>query len=126
MANGDSSDLSPNHPSLSEVKDMILGHVARLKNTPGVDLSNEYIGVKLNAAEIKTYFDQYQATDLVAFFGVDNTDANPSSTIILMGLDANGNVLKSSNTFPASERWKKIFLTADNVVNNASLDSVFQ
>jgi hypothetical protein len=101
--------------TIAQVKSMIRDHIARLQTASGVNLSNEHLAVKLTKADI-TALANAGAQDLVAFFGLDY--ATNTSTVILMGLDSSGNLIKPNGNYLAVERWPAFSLSVQTIIND--------
>ncbi|MBS1745269.1 MAG: hypothetical protein JST21_03755 [Bacteroidetes bacterium] len=101
--------------TISQIKSMIRNNIARLQTATGVNLSNEHLAVKLTKADI-TSLANAGAQDLVAFFGVD--EVTNTTTVILMGLDNSGNLIKTNGNYLGIERWPSYSLSVQTIVNN--------
>lgn len=101
--------------TIAQVKSMIRSNIARLQTATGINLSNEHLAVKLTKADITTLANA-GAQDLVAFFGLDY--ATNTSTVILMGLDSNGNLVKTNGNYLGIERWPSYSLSVQTIINN--------
>jgi hypothetical protein len=99
---------------LEEVKQMILDNLYRTKDS-GADLKKEWVGVKINGADLTTLATEYGAKDYVAIFALDDS----SQTSIIMGLDVDGKLVKNGDDkYVAIERWAKFGPTLDKVEND--------
>jgi hypothetical protein len=108
---------------ISDVKTMMKSYADRLKTTSAL-LSNEFVGVKLNGYDVSELIRTYGAKDFFAIFAVENN----SETLILMGLDSAGKIIKDNQgNYVAIERWGKLGPTIDKVVAdpNGELNKLF-
>lgn len=105
------------------VKTSIKEYIKRLKKAK-LDLSNEYIAVKLDRDDLEKFLNDGKTAHLVAFFGVE--PERKRTTIFIGGLTASGKVVKNGTDYELRERWDGKFLTADIVdANPNTLDRVF-
>lgn len=88
---------------LPDVYSYVLKHIVRAKSNSSVNLSAERIAVGFSIDDI-TELQAAGASDFIAFHGVHNN----SHTVILVGVDAEGQLVKdSSGVLIAIERWNK-------------------
>jgi hypothetical protein len=115
--------ISGEDESIDDVKDMVFEHVRRLKSTTSGINVKETIAIKLDREDLEELLSIPNTTNLVALFGVDKIDN--TSTVIVMGLNNNDGLNKTSSGYLAKERWTKIFLKSNVILNRSNLDPVF-
>jgi hypothetical protein len=90
---------------IGDVMEWMKTYVRRIKAS-GHDLGYEPMGLILDVPDLRELIDTNKAERVVAFFAIENG----KQTIVLMGLDKEGNFIKvkdsaGTDVYLATERW---------------------
>lgn len=97
--------------TMQQVYDYILARVEREKNNPSVKLDTEHIGVGLNGDDIANLVAK-GARQFIVFHAVEND----TDTVILVGVDDKGYMIKNNaGAVIPIERWDKFGPTMKDV-----------